>query len=96
MTDYVADLDRYDVTSEGCWLWLGPLNKDGYAAVWAYGQIRGAHRVMFEREVELVPTGMQLDHLCNTKSCINPEHLEIVTASENMRRYWARKNKVMV
>lgn len=45
-----------------------------------------AHRVAYEHLVGPIPEGLQLDHLCRNRMCINPEHLEPVTAQENKRR----------
>lgn len=50
------------------------------------GQSKLVHRVMYENFVGEIPTGMELDHLCKTRQCINPAHLEPVTHVENMRR----------
>ncbi len=46
-----------------------------YAHRWAYEQARGA-----------IPDGMHLDHLCRNTLCVNPDHLQAVTARENLRR----------
>jgi hypothetical protein len=47
-----------------------------------------AHRVAYEQFVGTVPDGLELDHLCENKACVNPGHLEPVTRSENVRRGW--------
>lgn len=57
-----------------------------------YGRIRRnnrqypAHRFMYEQMVGPIPQGLTLDHLCRNKRCINPDHLEAVTQTENTRR----------
>ena len=66
----------------GCWLWLGGLSGSGYAHL----ANKAVHRLMYEREVGPIPTGLDLDHLCRQRSCINPAHLEPVTRRENLMR----------
>jgi hypothetical protein len=70
----------------GCWLWLGTTFPLGYANVRFGGKSRLAHRVMYELVNGPIPDGLQLDHLCRVRSCINPAHLQPVTARENTRR----------
>lgn len=69
-----------------CWLWLGRRDRDGYG----YGPgCRGfsrAHRASYSYLVGPIPEGMQLDHLCRVKHCVNPDHLEPVTVQENNAR----------
>jgi hypothetical protein len=79
----VSRVQRWTVDPEsGCWLWVGVVNAAGY------GQSgRGyAHRVNYEDTVGPVPEGLELDHLCRVRHCVNPAHLEPVTHAENMRR----------
>jgi hypothetical protein len=83
---------RAVLTSSGCAEWTGTLSDDGYGkAVVGYrghGKPvrRYAHRVLFEWWIGPVPAGMELDHLCRNRRCVNPLHLEPVTREENVRR----------
>lgn len=70
----------------GCWLWIGALYQTGYGAVQLDGRMRGAHRAIYELLVGPVPEGLQLDHLCRVRHCVNPTHLEPVTIRENLLR----------
>lgn len=72
--------------NSGCWLWLGVLTKSGYGRVYSGGSLKMAHRVSFEMHVGEIPAGLDLDHLCRVRCCVNPEHLEPVTRKENIRR----------
>lgn len=49
------------------------------------GPVR-AHRFAYELVKGPIPEGLTLDHLCNVPLCVNPDHLEPVTLSENIRR----------
>ncbi len=73
------------VTECGCWLWTGALNSLGYGVIWLEGRNQYAHRVVYEF-YRAIPEGLQLDHLCRVRCCVNPDHLESVTAKENTRR----------
>lgn len=70
----------------GCWEWAGYIQKNGYAKHWVDGRHVSAHRWSYEFHVGPIPPGLQIDHLCRVKHCVNPDHLEAVTASENVRR----------
>ena len=82
-------IERYvERDANGCWLWMGALNRAGYAQLYLNGAARLAHRLAYAEHVGPIPDGLPLDHLCRVKRCVNPDHLEPVTASENVRRAW--------
>ena len=82
-------LKKIDLTDD-CWLWTGSGTggKEDYGRVYHDGTRSMAHRYIYEQTVGPIPEGLQLDHLCRTPRCVNPDHLEPVTASENARRKW--------
>lgn len=62
-----------------CWLWRGSLTTDGYGHIgW-----RKAHRLTYTAANGPIAAGMQLDHLCRVRHCVNPAHLEQVTNRTN-------------
>ena len=74
----------------GCWEWQASMNK-GYGQFYRGGSrqdaiLRGAHRVSYEHWIGPVPDGLDLDHLCRVRRCVNPDHLEPVTRRENLLR----------
>lgn len=78
--------NAYVVDSHGCWRWQGAKSATGYALVRIAGRLRQVHRVTYEAAKGPIPTGLHLDHLCRTRDCINPDHLEPVTSLENTMR----------
>lgn len=82
-------LDNYTVDEETeCWIWQGATYyKKKYGQVTYNGRTGYAHRIMYETLVGKVPEGFELDHFkCQNPLCVNPEHLEVVTHTENIRR----------
>jgi hypothetical protein len=72
--------------SSGCWEWIGCLTSNGYGLFWdGEGKIR-AHRFAYEEVKGIIPDGLEIDHLCRNKICVNPNHLEVVTRTENIKR----------
>lgn len=74
-----------------CVIWNGPVNKrNGYgtSARWIDGKlnITGAHRRSYQHFIGPIPPGYVIDHLCRVRACVNPYHLEAVTANENLKR----------
>lgn len=80
-------LDKIEEDANGCWLWTAYTASNGYARISvARSKSREAHRVSYELFVGPVPEGLQLDHLCRVRHCINPDHLEPVTSRTNLLR----------
>lgn len=69
-----------------CWLWTGSLGDNGYGRFSDGERLVVAHRWSYEMAKGPVPEGLDLDHLCRVRNCVNPDHLEPVTRSENNLR----------
>lgn len=72
--------------TDSCWLWQAARNNTGYGVFWRDRRVGVAHRYAYELVVGEIPEGLQLDHLCRVRHCVNPAHLEPVTNRENWRR----------
>lgn len=84
-------LDHVKLEENGCWIWKGSLQTHGYAYLpWRLYHEKFkttlGHRIYFMVFRGPIPKGMEIDHLCNVKACVNPYHLEVVTHEENNRR----------
>ncbi len=72
----------------GCWIWLLSLGSHGYGnatAPWAKNKhrVEVAHRVSYTAFKGPIPTGMLIQHSCDNKWCVNPDHLSVGTALTN-------------
>jgi hypothetical protein len=72
--------------NSGCWLWTGAVSSEGYAVFEVAGKQVRAHRFSYERYRGKIPGDLTIDHLCRVRCCVNPNHLEVVTIQENIRR----------
>lgn len=71
----------------GCWVWQRARQARGYGVVWYEGKLHLAHRVAWHLRFGAWPSpGLVLDHVCNNKACVNPEHLRELTNSDNILR----------
>lgn len=78
----------YRIVHGDHWLWEGALDDNGYGTAWSRrrGKVAKAHQVIWEYSRGPIPNGLEIDHVCRVRRCVNPDHLELVTHTENMRR----------
>ncbi len=82
--------DSYWTENENrCRIWHGGKSDRGYGYYYDKPKMVRAHRYAWEQVNDHIPAGMTIDHLCKVKLCVNPEHLEVVTHSENILRHQA-------
>lgn len=72
--------------STPCWVWQGAQKGNGYGSVRSGGKSVAAHRLYYARAKGPIPEGLELDHLCRVRLCVNPDHLEPVTHAVNGQR----------
>lgn len=85
----IPTIDRFMMKVQkgpGCWEWTGSLSDTGYGSIYDSAQRKqcSAHRFSYEVMVGAIPAGMDLDHICSNRSCVNPHHLRPVTRKQNM------------
>ncbi|MGJ5736690.1 HNH endonuclease [Streptomyces caniscabiei] len=85
--DKDGPIPKHRIELGPCWLWKACKDSSGYGSFRYQGRTTSAHRFSY---VVLaggtIPDGLQLDHLCRTRHCVRPDHLEPVTPQENILR----------
>ena len=89
--DAVVEQRSIPEPNSGCWLWTGNIITLGYGTLYRGRGRRNrvttyAHRASYEAFRGPIPPGLQIDHLCRVRSCVNPAHLEVVTQRTNILR----------
>lgn len=82
--DDTARFAQYVRKTSTCWNWIGDKGPGGYGNFSINGREKKSHRVSYEWNIGKIPPGMEIDHRCHNRACVNPEHLRPVTRKQNM------------
>ncbi len=78
--------EKVEASPDDCWNWTASKGFFGHGSFWDGTRSVRAHRFSWEQVNGVIPEGFELDHLCKNPPCVNPQHLEVVTRSENIMR----------
>lgn len=84
-----STLDRFFEKVEktdSCWNWTGYKTNKGYGLFRFNGKTSRSHRVIYNLTYGFIDDTLVIDHICKNRSCVNPDHLELVSQNENIRR----------
>jgi hypothetical protein len=90
----IAQLRRFvakiRIDADGCWRWTGARTGGSGGQPYAYLRMNKknhyGHRLAYQTFIGPIPAGLEIDHLCRKRDCVNPLHLEAVTRRENLIR----------
>lgn len=80
--------------SGGCWIWTGHKDRHGYGQFKVNGRAVWVHRWSYAFFKRRLRAGDEVDHLCKTPSCVNPEHLRRTSTNDNRSRGGTNGNRV--
>jgi hypothetical protein len=76
-------MSKVKKTSNGCWIWQAFKQNDGYSRFTFMGRSMVGHRASYQIFKGELDPEKHIHHVCNTPSCVNPEHLEQISPQEN-------------
>lgn len=78
--------NRVEIQPDECWTWTGAKTPRGYGKVNRNHRFIYVHRLAYETFRGSIPPEMEIDHLCNNRACVRPDHLRAVTHLQNTMR----------
>ena len=83
-TEIVRFLGKVAIDDNGCWVWSGYVDGQGYGQFKAQGKAYWAHRLAFHTFCRRLRNSHSIDHKCHNPRCVNPDHLRAISLSDNI------------
>ena len=83
--ELIGKLVNFEIDDEGCFIWQGNKDNDGYGRININKKSKLAHRIAYATLVEEIPLGLHVLHTCDKRPCINPDHLFLGTQVDNIQ-----------
>jgi hypothetical protein len=78
-------LARRSVERDGCLVWMGARDPEGYGRLRVGGVLVRTHRAAWEAANGPIPQGMVVRHVCDNPPCIRPDHLVVGSQRDNVQ-----------
>ena len=85
-TDMKRLLAKVDASNSDCWNWTASTTTRGYPQFRLDGKVVKAYRTMYEYFVGPIPDGLDVNHICGNRLCMNYRHMELVSRTETLLR----------
>ncbi len=88
--------EKLIIDNNECIIWRGAILAGGYGILKINSKNMGAHRFSYELFKGPLIKGLQIDHICRNRTCVNPRHLRQVTQKVNLTENsnsWGAINK---
>lgn len=96
MTLLESLLSRVNIQDDGCWIFTGCLDSQGYGQIGFQCVRERAHVISYRLHFGEIQSGMCICHSCDVPSCVNPDHLFLGTREDNIRDMWSKGRGVPV
>ena len=80
------------LTNGDCIIWTGALKSNGYGVTHYQNRQEYVHRLIYKLVIGGIPKDTEIDHTCNVRNCVNPQHLQAVTHQKNMELGSSRRD----